>query len=96
LQELHQYLPAILKTVLEVKGKSILIQYTNETIYRLSSEYLAAFVALSASYHAALAKINSGVTDPAQIFAQGHEQVVDSWKAFEAKRKTMTYLPYKY
>jgi hypothetical protein len=32
--------------------------------------------------YAALAKINSGVTDPAQIFAQGHEQVVDAWKAF--------------
>jgi hypothetical protein len=75
LQELHQYLPAILKTIQEVK---------------------AAFAAISASYHTASTKINSGVTDPKQIFAESHEQVSDSWKALEVSRKTMTYLPYKY
>ena len=59
-------------------------------------QYLAAFAAVSASYHTASTKINSGVSDPSEIFAEGHEQVVDAWKGLEVSRKTMTYLPYKY
>ncbi|KIK08763.1 hypothetical protein K443DRAFT_672282 [Laccaria amethystina LaAM-08-1] len=54
------------------------------------------FATISSNLHVAQDKINSGVTDPGQIFAQSHEEVVASWKAFEVKRKTLTYLPYKY
>jgi len=39
-------------------------------------------------------KINNGITDPNQIFVEKHEDVVNAWKAFEEKRKTMTYIPY--
>ena len=59
-------------------------------------EYLAAFAAIHANFNIAKDKINSGVNDPNQIFAESHEQVVDAWKNFEVKRKSMTYLPYKY
>jgi hypothetical protein len=60
------------------------------------SNNLASFATVSANFNIALSKINSGVTDPKQIFAQTHEEAVDSWKNFEISRKTMTYLPYKY
>ena len=59
-------------------------------------EYLAAFADISANFSAALNSINSGITDPNVIFAQSYEEVVAAWQSFEAKRKTMTYLPYKY
>ena len=59
-------------------------------------EHLAAFDAILASFKLAQEKIKSGITDPAQIFAEKHEDVVIAWKAFEERRKTMTYLPYKY
>ncbi|KIK03164.1 hypothetical protein K443DRAFT_677009 [Laccaria amethystina LaAM-08-1] len=56
----------------------------------------AAFATISSNLHVAQDKINSGVTDPNQIFAQSHDEAVASWRAFEVRRKTMTYLPYKY
>lgn len=62
----------------------------------LSTRNLAAFADISANFSAALSSVKSGITDPNAIFAQGHEEVVTAWKAFEEKRKTMTYLPYKY
>jgi len=75
LQELSQYLPAVLKTIQDVK---------------------VSFGTISSNLHVVQDKIHSGVTDPNQIFAQSHEEVVASWQAFEVKRKTLTYLPYKY
>ena len=59
-------------------------------------EYLAAFAALLANFRLAQDKIKSGITDPNQIFAEKHEDVVIAWKAFQDRRRTMTYLPYKY
>ncbi|KAF8800385.1 hypothetical protein BYT27DRAFT_7263027 [Phlegmacium glaucopus] len=56
----------------------------------------AAFEAIQANLKLAKEKINSGITDPSQIFVEKHEAVVDAWKAFEAKRRTMTYIPYIY
>jgi hypothetical protein len=95
LQELSDCLPEILKTVLEVKGKFIRTKSTPEIPYRVS-EYLASFEAVSTNFDIAKEKINSGVTNPNQIFAEKPEVVVSAWQGFEAKRKTMTYLPYKY
>ena len=60
------------------------------------SIFLAAFASILAGFKFAQGKINSGITDPNQIFAETHEEVVAAWQAFEVKRKTMTYLPYKY
>lgn len=54
------------------------------------------FATISKNLHTAQDKINAGVIDPNQIFAQSPDEVVAAWKAFEVKRKTMTYLPYKY
>ena len=62
----------------------------------ISLKYLAAFGEIASNFKVAKDKINSGVTDPRQIFAQSAEDVVSAWRKFEAKRKTMTYLPYKY
>jgi len=75
LQELSEYLPKILETILAVK---------------------AAFAAISANYTLAKNKINSGITNPNLVFAEKQEDVVHAYQSFEAKRKTMTYLPYKY
>jgi hypothetical protein len=59
-------------------------------------EYLVAFAAISTNFNVAKGKINSGITDPNQIFAENYQEVVSAWQGFEARRKTMTYLPYKY
>ena len=59
-------------------------------------EYLAAFAAILSNFKLAQGKINSGITDPKQIFAESDEQVTAAWQALEVRRKTMTYLPYKY
>jgi len=75
LAELREYLPPVLKTILDVK---------------------VAFTTILSNFKTAHTKINSGVTDPGQIFAESHEDVKVAWQNFEAKRKTMTYLPYKY
>jgi hypothetical protein len=56
----------------------------------------AAFATIASNFKTALAKINSGVTNYSQIFAESPDTVVDAWKAFEVKRKTLTYLPYQY
>jgi hypothetical protein len=40
-------------------------------------------------------KINSGITNPQQIFTEKEADVVAAWQNFEASRKTMTYLPYR-
>jgi len=55
-----------------------------------------AFDNLGVSLKLAKSKIGYGVTDPTQIFAQTHEDVSIAWRAFEVRRKTMTYLPYNY
>jgi len=54
------------------------------------------FATISSNLHVAQEKINRGVTDPKKIFAQSYHEVVNSWKALEVRRKTMTYLPYKH
>ena len=59
-------------------------------------EYLGAFAAILANFKLAQDKIRNGITNPTQIFAEKHEDVVLAWQAFENRRKTMTYLPYKY
>ena len=59
-------------------------------------EYTAGFATINANLDQAKDKINSGVTDPSQIFAQSQEEVADAWKAYEVKRKSMTYLPYNH
>ena len=59
-------------------------------------EYPGAFAAILANFKLAQDKINSGITDPKQIFAENYEQVAAAWQALEVRRKTMTYLPYKY
>ena len=94
MQEISQYLPEILKTIQEVKGRFIL-KPAHEIPYWVSW-YLAAFADIAANFNAALSQIKNGVTKSELIFAQSHEEVVTAWQSFEAKRKTMTYLPYKY
>jgi len=49
-----------------------------------------AFETILANLKLAKEKINNGITDPNQIFAQKYEVVVVGWQTFEAKRKTMT------
>lgn len=56
----------------------------------------AAFDCILGNLTQAKTNINNGVTDPKQIFAENHEDVTLAWQNFEARRKTMTYLPYKY
>jgi hypothetical protein len=56
----------------------------------------AAFETILASLNAAKDKINSGIYDPSLIFSEKHDEVVTAWQTFEVRRKTMTYLPYKY
>jgi len=53
-------------------------------------------VGIHANLNSAKEKINNGVTNPNQIFGENQGAVEDAWKAFEVKRKTMTYLPYKH
>ena len=96
MEELSQYLPEILKTIVDVKGSFISHQIRAWKPLLKFFDYLAAFASILEGFKLAQGKINSGVTDPKQIFAQSHEEVVAAWQGFEAKRKTMTYLPYKY
>jgi len=56
----------------------------------------AAFVTILSSLKTVKSKINRGVTDPHMIFVERHEDVVLAWQNFEVRRKSMTYLPYKY
>ncbi|KAF8800320.1 hypothetical protein BYT27DRAFT_7200221 [Phlegmacium glaucopus] len=60
------------------------------------NEVKAAFETLDKNLDLANDKIEDGITDPHRIFNGTHEAVADGWRAFEVKRKTMTYLPYKY
>ncbi|KAF8800375.1 hypothetical protein BYT27DRAFT_7217068 [Phlegmacium glaucopus] len=53
-----------------------------------------AFKAIHANLTLAKERINNGITDPNQIFAENSDVVREAWKAYEEKRKTMTYLPY--
>jgi hypothetical protein len=57
---------------------------------------IGAFEAIQANLKLAKEKISNGITDPSQIFLEKHEAVADAWRAFEAKRRTMTYIPYIY
>jgi len=86
------------KAVPQIKEKNYL-QELNEylpPILKTVNEVKAAFAAIAANFEVAKVKINSGVTDPNQIFAENKDAVVAAWQGFEVKRKTMTYLPYKY
>jgi len=65
-------------------------------ILKTIGEVKAAFETTSENLLIAKGKIDSGVTDPHIIFAEQEQDVVSAWQNFEAKRKTMTYLPYKY
>jgi len=87
------------KAVPQLSGQKNYLQELSEylpPVLKTIGEVKAAFATTSANLKVAKEKINSGVTDPNQIFADKQEDVVSSWQNFEARRKTMTYLPYKY
>ena len=59
-------------------------------------DYIAAFEVLHSSFKIIKSQINYGITDPDMIFKDSYEDVVAAWQGLEVRRKTMTYLPYKY
>jgi hypothetical protein len=65
-------------------------------VLKTIGEVKAAFATIAENFTLAKGKIVSGVTDPNHIFAEKQEVVISAWQNFEVKRKTMTYLPYKY
>lgn len=91
MEEISEELPKVIKTIHDVKGNAIHSKYKHETV---NWNLLGEFEAILANLKLAKEKINNGITDPNQIFVEKHEDVVNAWKAFEEKRKTMTYIPY--
>ncbi|KAF8800318.1 hypothetical protein BYT27DRAFT_7262967 [Phlegmacium glaucopus] len=96
LADIGEELPRVIKTIQDVKGNVYPRQIHVWNPFIEFSIMVGAFEAIQANLKLAKEKINSGITDPNQIFLEKHETVVAAWKAFEAKRRTMTYIPYIY
>ncbi|KAF9461491.1 hypothetical protein BDZ94DRAFT_1263482 [Collybia nuda] len=50
----------------------------------------SAFEVIGANLKLAKETISHGVTDPHQVFAESFDDVINAWRAYETKRKTMT------